>query len=136
MRCIAVTPTTVDRHDTPSISLSAEISLNAKHRELAPMVRLSRLAARKVVAEHREDQAGPQDGQKPDELRLKNLLPAVVKPALEYLNGQPSLEGSYDDQDHHEKYFERIHDLLHRLDAPSRCAGSPVDGEPVLETSA
>jgi len=44
----------------------------------------------------------------------------VVETAPEDLNGQPTLKNDDGDAYDDEKNFERIHDLLHRFDLPSR----------------
>ena len=74
------------------------------------MVGLGRLAARQLVAQHREDETRSQDRQQPYQLSLQDLLPAIVEPTLEYLHGQPPLKGRHGDRYHDEKDFERIHD--------------------------
>jgi hypothetical protein len=72
-------------------------------------------ARRQLVAEHRKDEARSQDRQEPNELCLKDLLPAIVQLAFENLNVEPRLENNHCNQDQPDDDFERIHDLLHAM---------------------
>src|SRR6187397_2719000 len=63
----------------------------------------------RVFLEDRENKAGADDGQEPDELRLPDLLLALVEAALEDAHREPCLEGHEGEQGDGDQDLEEVH---------------------------